>query len=509
MASQILSIDIRDDLLSAALVEQRGGELFVHACAHATISVAHGPAISAGLEELFDQLGDIPSAAVVGLPLSLASLRNLHLPFTERKKMAQILPLELEEQLLAPVDHYILDFTITGRDEEGSSALVTAVDKEVLAGLVAVLAGRGCVLKKIFLTTEVLCHACMHSGSTGEPALFFHGDSQALNMALWNRDHVVFMRRIPWPEPLFLPADPVHGENRSALVAGDTAAKIMAGVSEQVRVSLYYATRGWQDVQRPHKAVLSGCLADTGLLPELFADELELAVSVWQPGHDTPGLALDTSVQQQWNPAIIGPAIELALLTRQRRKRHGLLNFLRGEFAPGPEQYFSRRTMQTIGAGLGLVAAGLIVILWFGYQRLDSRAGELLAQMNAMYHQTFPGGPEKVDRPYLFMQSKMREMDGTEVALPLFSGRKRILDILTDISARIPDDLSLHVSRLVIDPEGVQLKGTTDAFNNVDVIKNRLAASGRYAEVKIVSATADKKKGTVRFEIHLRLGEAS
>lgn len=84
-----------------------------------------------------------------------------------------------------------------------------------------------------------------------------------------------------------------------------------------------------------------------------------------------------------------------------------------------------------------------------------------------------------------------------------------MLEILADISGRIPKDLSLHVSRLVIDQESVQIKGTTDAYNNVDVIKNKLAASTRYVEVKIVSATADKKKGSIRFEIRLQLVEAS
>jgi general secretion pathway protein L len=107
------------------------------------------------------------------------------------------------------------------------------------------------------------------------------------------------------------------------------------------------------------------------------------------------------------------------------------------------------------------------------------------------------------------MQSKLREVQGSEVSLPLFSGEKRVLEILADISERVPKDLSLHVSRLVIDKESVQVKGTTDAFNNVDVIKNKLAASPRYTEVKIVSAAADKKKGAIRFEIRLQLGEAS
>jgi general secretion pathway protein L len=95
------------------------------------------------------------------------------------------------------------------------------------------------------------------------------------------------------------------------------------------------------------------------------------------------------------------------------------------------------------------------------------------------------------------------------VSLPLFSGEKRVLEILSDISARIPQEISLHVSRLVIDKESVQIKGTTDAYNNVDVIKNKLAASSRYVLVKIVSATADKKKKKIRFEIRLQLAEAS
>jgi len=508
MASQILSIDIRDDVLCAALIEQRSGEVLVHACAHAAIDTLYGPSLVRELEALFDQFEEIPATAVIGLPLSLASLRNLHLPFSERKKIAQILPLELEDQLLGPVDQYILDFTITGRDEEGSSVLVAAIEKTVLAELVEALTSRGCRLKKVFLTAEVLCHACLRGSNGTDPALFLTGDSQAVSMALWHGQQVVFMRRIPWPEPLFASTDCSAGEENS-VVDRDTIRQSMSRVCTQIRAGLYYVTSNRQAVHQPQQAVLSGCLAELAPVSELLADALEVVVSTWQPGRAISGLALDTSVQQQWNPAVTGSCIELAQAAQQRRKKHDLLNFLRGEFAPGPEQYYSRRTLQVVGAGLALFAAGLIGFLWFGYQRLDARATDLLARMQAIYQQTFPGGPKQVDRPYLYMQSKMREMEGAEVALPLFSDKKRILEILADISSRVPDNLTLHVSRLVIDSQGVQLKGTTDAFNNVDVIKNRLAASGKYGEVKIVSATADKKKGMVRFEIHLQLGEAS
>ena len=508
MANQILSIDVHDELLQAVIVEQKSGEVLVHACAHVDGEVQDGASLAAGIDKLVSGFDATPSRVVLGLPLSLVSLRNLHLPFAEKKKMAQVLPLELEEQLLAPVDRQIIDFIITGRDQEGSTVLVAAIDREILAESVATLAGQGCAIKKIYLTPQVLCHACMSRNHAGESALFLSGDEQALTLALWNRDQVFFMRKIPWPEPMVSLADTAVRET-TARVPGERDGKMLTSVCREIQVSLYYVTRGWQDVQRPEKTVLTGRLADAARLPELIGKELEVAVSVWQPGHDIPGLALDTQVQQQWNPVLIGPAIELALAARQRGGKQRLLNLLKGEFAPGPEQYLSGKTLRVAGLGLGLATAALIAFLWFGYQRLDSRAAALLAEMNDIYHQVFPGGPEKVERPYLFMQSKMREMEGTEVALPLFSGKKRILDILTDISTRIPEDLSLHVSRLVVDAESVQLKGITDAFNNVDVIKNRLAESHRYGEVKIVSATADKKKGKVRFEIHLQLNEAS
>jgi len=508
MANQILSIDVGDEGLQAAIVEQRSGEILVHACAHADTHVQDGVSLSAGLADLYATLGTLPARVVLGLPLSLVTLRNLQLPFSERRKMAQILPLELEEQLLVPIERQIIDFTVTGRDEAGSSVLVAAVDKGVLADPVASLAGQGCSLVGVFLTGQVLCHACMHRRHSGESALFITGDGQALNVILWNRSQVFFMRRIPWPEPLPFLASNVE-QNHGDAMSRDQAGRIVAGVGGQVRASLYYVTRGWRDVDHPDKAVVAGGLANAVHFPELIGAELEVVVTSWQPGHDAPGPALDAPVRQQGNPALAGPAIELALAVRQRSKKDRFLNLLRGEFAPGPEQYLSRRGIRMAAAGLTLAAAVLVGFLWFGYQRLDARASALFAEMNALYHQVFPGGPEKVERPYLFMRSKMREMEGTEAALPLFSGRKRILDILADISNRIPGDLDLHVSRLVIDPEGVQLKGTTDAFNNVDVIKNRLAASGRYGAVKIVSATADKKKGKVRFEIHLQLGEAS
>jgi general secretion pathway protein L len=107
------------------------------------------------------------------------------------------------------------------------------------------------------------------------------------------------------------------------------------------------------------------------------------------------------------------------------------------------------------------------------------------------------------------MRARMQKVQAPTVSMPLFTREQRIMVILADISSRIPKNISMHVTRMVIDQDSVKIKGTTDAFNNVNTIKKLLAKSARYTDVSIVSAAKAKEKIVIRFEIRLQLGEAS
>ena len=65
--------------------------------------------------------------------------------------------------------------------------------------------------------------------------------------------------------------------------------------------------------------------------------------------------------------------------------------------------------------------------------------------------------------------------------------------------------MDLHVSRMVIDPDGVQITGNTDTFNTVDHIKNALEGSPLFGSVTIASANLDRTGKKVRFEMKLQL----
>ncbi len=65
--------------------------------------------------------------------------------------------------------------------------------------------------------------------------------------------------------------------------------------------------------------------------------------------------------------------------------------------------------------------------------------------------------------------------------------------------------MQVQVDRLVLDREAVSIRGATDAFNNVNSMQSLLSKSGRYAEVKIVSAAKGKQDEGILFEIRLQL----
>jgi len=443
---------------------------------------------------------------VLGLPLSIISLRNLALPFVDRRKMTQVLPLELEEQLLVPLEDLIVDFMVTRRQDAGSHILVGAVEKEVLGNLLPVLKENGLSPQAVAPSVSFLAGEHLQARGTAEPTLFLHADMHAMSMALWVDNRVIFMRRIPYPEQ-FLVESFLGGHKGVAVLDQQTAEQSLTRVCAAVTTSLYFFQQELGGEVQVRGAVVSGCLTGENRYLELISHQLGMEVEASPPLHEKNKVRLGPAVQEQWLPFRFDTPLALAL-GGLRKKKSPDLNFLQGEFARDSRLFLSRRFLLAAAVAFSLVCVAWIGFLVTDYRTLNARATDLHREMVALFKQTFPEVTRVVD-PHVQMQSKLREVQGSEVSIPLFSGDKRVLEILADISGRIPKDISLHVSRLVIDQESVQIKGTTDAYNNVDVIKNKLAASTRYVEVKIVSATADKKKGSIRFEIRLQLVEAS
>lgn len=498
MKRQILSLDISDDFVAAVVVRQSGQEKKIVSCAVQELrSRSH---LAEVLPELLDRINWSGGSCVCGISLDGVSLRNLTVPFADRKKLSQVLPLELEDQLLVPVDEQIIEYVRTASTEAGSRILVAGLEKDQLRRDLDALHLKGmrpgCITLRNFAFAELL----IRTGSLPPHFLLADMGTFSINILFVQHGRVVFIRRLACPDRMFaqvpLVFDPGKEDNSNV----EEVRSCLAALCDDIRRSMgFYQLESETDFQ-PELVVLTGSMAELAVSRETVSTELELDV-VPADIVETARIKLAEDVRDQWMPPVMNHALALAL--EGFRKKHPF-NFCKGEFAPD-RLFFASMPQLAIAAGIivFLLGAGL-VLLGFDYNALKTRNTALEGEMTTLYKQTFPEATRIVD-PLVQMQANVRDVQAPSIATPVFSGRKRALDILSEISAGVDESIKIQVSRLVIDQESVQIKGITDTFNNVNLIQGSLRKSPLFIDASIVSAAAEKKSGMIRFELRLQL----
>ena len=502
MAQRILGLDISDELLCGVVVDRRGRETRIVDCA--SVPLGETEQLSSVLPTLIEQLDWRNGVCVSGLSLSCFSLRNFFLPFTNEKKIEQILPFELEEHLLVPLDELIFAASVVRQREEGSDLLVAALEKNRVRHHLESLKNAGIHPRRLGIASLELAEHLCETDRELEDFILLCGDTASITLVLCQQKKIVFMRRIVYPETVFTDAVfSLHGHELH--IADPEAARVaMQNLCGQVKQSLERFAMTCSMEYTPSRVVLAGVMQ----LAPIFAEQVEQEFAL---PHKTCNLVQDGSipltdnVREKWSSAFFDRPLALALQGENKKNR---FDFLKDEFAL-PSQLIGSRKQAVAGAvAVLLLVIGILGYLFYDYKTLQARHGRLSARMHQLFQTSFPETTKIVD-PLLQMRSRLLEIQAPTVSMPLFTQEQRILAILSDISARVPDSISMHVTRMVIDEESVKMKGTTDAFNNVNTIKKLLAESPRYQDVSIVSATKSKEKNTIRFEIRLELEEKS
>jgi general secretion pathway protein L len=145
----------------------------------------------------------------------------------------------------------------------------------------------------------------------------------------------------------------------------------------------------------------------------------------------------------------------------------------------------------------------LVADMGTDYYLLKNRYKTLEKKIEEVFRKTLPDVRRIVD-PVQQLKVKINEIKKVALPGPGLHSREKVLDLLNDISVRIPASLNLQMTRLVIDQEKVSISGTTDSFNTVDSIKSGLEPSGYFGNVAIASANLDRTGKQVKFEIKLQ-----
>jgi type II secretion system protein L len=373
-----------------------------------------------------------PAAVLTTLPLARTTHRLLTLPFRDRARLAGTAPLELLGQLPLSADDAVVATRPLGPTAAGSEVLAVAVPRAALDAHAASFADAGLPATRIDLAPL----PALHLLPDGDGALVL-ADGGASALVLRRAGRVAGLRALGAG-----PADPgaLATEVRWALRAlGGTARIVLAGPD---------ATR-----VQPALSAAAGATVDVVVAP-----------------------ATPTGAGSAEDATACAVAVGL-VLGEGRGGGAGIT--LAGDGPDAPGRWRRPAALAAVALLLGVVDTALVRT---ALVRREAALGRAAAQLAAA---ALPGTPVRAARAQLEEAVAARRRLRPAGDVP-------VLEVLRELSARVPETLRLDLDELVIEPDAIRLHGRGQSFDAVEALRAALAASPLVSEVQ-----ADDTRTTV------------
>lgn len=488
MIGKIVGLDICDDFVSA--VQVKGGLQGYQVTGCATVSVSAEGSLSAALAKLFKQVDCTAVVCHGALPVSRFMFRNLTMPFRDNRKIRQTLAYELETTMPQSIEGLLVDFVVVNRGAAESDILAAAIDHGRIGEYLSILKPHSIDPEALDIRNVPLVVRLLQQPEMVADGVFLNLGHRHVTLVLFQDRRIVLIRRMNSAGEF---SD--EGATDSADDAGRQA--YITSLCENVNQTINGFMAGNKRYPRPGHLFVAGPGSRRDDTVKLAGQLLEMKTEVVDLSRD-PKITLDPGIAGRWDPALYDNALALAV----RDSKQPGFNFRRDEFEVSRQFARFKKEIRTAAVFLVIIFGLLATDAWVDYSALKKRTQILDSQINDVFSQTFPEVKRIVD-PVKQMSVKIGEMRKSAVSLPGFGSGSKVIDILNDISVRIPEEVEVHVTRMVVDREAVQMKGTTDTFNSVDSIKKGLESSDLFREVVISSANLDKAGSGVLFEIKL------
>ncbi|KPK24379.1 MAG: hypothetical protein AMK69_16225 [Nitrospira bacterium SG8_3] len=495
MPGKILGIDINDDSVTAVQVKSGLKGYQVTACGRVLVNGNDGP--EEALRELSQQMDLKSDTSFASISGEHISFRNLQMPFKEQKKIRQTLPYEIETVVPFTIEDIVVDFSMIDRAEQ-SKILAASVKKTYLAEHMAQLKACGIDPQVMDIRCVPTVTRLLKGEGIPDHGLFLEIGVKRNTMILFIKRRIVLVRTFTSSGEAFA-GSPTHEGNGESLPPMAEQIESEMGIFCNMVQNTIHAFK-WQNNQNidPEKIFFTGPGALYPDMETLLNRHLGMpAEQINLRGLQKVGMEKD--VAPVWSAPLMDNALALAL--RDEGRSEGF-DFRKGEFEVRKQYIGFKKELKIWAVFLIIIFAFLAADLGADYYFVKKRYRMLDQNLSEVYKQTFPEATRIVD-PLKEMQIKIREMKGSSVSFPGMGSDQKVLDLLKDISERVPSALDVHVTSMVVDPETVRISGETDTFNTVDSLKNGLETSDYFSEVTISAANLDRSGKKVQFELKL------
>lgn len=511
MARRILGLDLGGHAIKAVELRQTLRELEI-------VQMRTLPRLHAGEEkpeELADFLRthDLPfEGTVVGLAGDRLSSRRLRFPFRDRRRIAAAVPFEVEGQVPFDLDDFLVDWEQVGSDADGADVVATLAPRSEVAGLLERLAGIGIDPRIVESEGLVLSNLGAFFALPGTRLVADLGHRKT-TLALLADGRAVATRTVPLggeaitralAEEHGIAFDEAERRKHEEGVLGDAGGSAAVAVVEQLVRELARTLVALEGVLPPDAGVaevtLCGGTAHLHRLDETLEERLSLPVRrlALPPGD------AGSAVLAAGDPLLFAPA--LALAVRGSARTTTRMNFRQGELA-------HRVDLRELGRefrGTAALAAGLALLAAVGLGTdiaLENRRAEALErEAQGLYADAFPGQPSPRN-VVSAMQQAVGEAQDRADTLGVYRGNLSALDILTEVSSRIPKDLEVIFEELSIDRQVVQIKGHTPAFEAVDRLRAELARYEPFSAITVGEISRDARRGGQTFSMRIAMAD--
>ena len=483
MSRKVLGIDIRKESVSAVLVKTSLRESRIDAHAHVPITdpAEDEHSFKTALETLRSVIDTDGCDCVVSISADHFSYRILQIPFKDAKKIKMVLPFELEPTVPYPVDDLVIDFIDleTAGHNDHTDIIAVAVPNSELTPYLGTLGAIKMDPEMVTLSGLPTALCLANQSDTGKDQLFLKIDKTLSTLFIVSNGGVKLIRSFTTPG-----TEDNRAKSLGAFVRRTLSAFIELSQTEYQPPNMVVTGSGLNGAD--FDADVSNFL-DLPVKRLNFADRLRIPI--------------DGEANKPWDPALMDNALALALMEIEGIRG---LNFHKGRFAA--KKFFIKYKKFLIKTGI--LAATVLVLLFFNViaksYTLNRQIDRFDRQITGIFQETFPE-VKRIEDPFRQMQIKVKEAQNNAVFQTETTSQILSIDILNNISKSISDSITVDISRMVISPGNVIITGTTDTFEAVDEIKNKLEQIDAFKKVTISSSNKDRTGKEVRFQMKVVL----
>lgn len=518
MARRILGLDIGSHSVKAVEFRQTLRELEVVQLQKLPL-IDPAPALPVELRE-FLQMHDLPTEhAVVALSGDRISTRRLSFPFRDRKKIAPAVPFEVEAQVPYDLDDFFVDWEIVGETRGRTNVVATLAPRAEVALLLETLREAGidpriveaeglalANLSSLFdlsgtrLVVDLghrkttLC-LCVDGRATAARTIPIAG--RAISEAVAKERNLGEIEAERVKEEMGIFGGSGQPEITGAVAVVDRLARELVRTMGSLETTL-----GEEDASGLQEIILVGGTAHLHRVDDYLAERIGLPV-VRMPH---PPAEVGAALVAGGDPQLFAPALALAVRGSMRARTR--MNFRQDDLAHrvdfrkvGRElRWTALLAVLAVLLGLGAVGAGIVL--------QNRRAEGIEQQARALYQQAFPGRPMPAN-----LVGAMREAVGSAQdradTLGVYRGNLSALDVLTEVSAHVPEELEVIFEELSIDRQVVQIRGHSPSYQNVDRLGDELAAYPPFSQLTPGEVQSDPRRGGHTFDLRISLQAGS